>query len=294
MSSDLEAYSIIIDSSDRLSGTPDNFVVNFNPTISRVRRIELMNAFLPFNFNNVTSTYGNTFYFSLSGTAFPIPPLVNIAVPIPNGFYTLPQIITAINESLVNVFAGILTGYASPITFSLASIPNRLILNYNASIFGGIVTLSFNQPPKNQSTGIIPNYLYKMLGLMSTGITTFTYGPGGGPMYVNTLPNPATAQLPISYVLLFIQGLPAKCITSSQIGTQFYIDIEGATILGQQIALPNSYKNRRDYWNVIELQNDFFNFQQLNVQITDNFGQSLLFDQNVTDWHFSFKVTTFK
>lgn len=282
-------YSIIVDTADRISGTPDNFLVRFVPSISRVREMSLQSVFLPFNFNNVTQLYGNILQWQLV-----YGPGTTIAgqITLPIGFYNETQLITAINAEFQEVFNLPPISSTTPISFTLSSIPHRVLLTYDATNFPIPATLTFTIPPLNASTQVVPNFLYKMLGLNSNSPTVFTFNTIGQTSYTAVLPNPVDTQLPISYILMRVEGLPTKVITSHSIGGQFYIDISAANLDGKLIALPNSYKAYSDYFNTIILPNNFFSFQELNVQIVDNFGRTLI-EQNVVDWHFSFKVSSY-
>lgn len=287
-SSDLDTYSIIIDSRTRISGNPSDFRVLFVPVVQRVKRIQLESVVLPFNFNNVTTIYGNQLSFTLLTTAQNFSGTISLPV----GFYTLNNLIIAVNEAFLNYFQNL--GYASPITLTFSPIPNKIILNYdNTILFGSPAVLTFIPSLPSSQTSIAPNYLFNMLGLNPQIPTVFNI-PNVIPTPGIVFANPATIQLPISYVLLFIEGLPSKVIASSQIAAQFYIDISAANLNGTEIVLPNSYKAYKDYFNTVEVQNNFFSFSELRVYITDNFGQSLYPEQNVIDWHFSFKVDCYK
>lgn len=287
MAENEEIYSIIIDSRTRLSGTPENFKVRFNPVVSRIKTIKLESVFLPFNFNNVTVLYGNSLQFVHNWNGGTL----STSITIPIGFYNINELLTALNDAFTERYALLPGNPASPFTFTLASIPNRVLLNYNSTNFPTAADITFTPFPASAATGVASNYLYTMLGLDSVSPTTFTFPNDGNTTFVRTLANSVSVQLPISYVMIFIQGLPAKVISSGQIASQFYIDISGANLQGKIIALPNSYKANHDYYNSVDVKNDFFNFQELRVYITDNYGQTLD-EQNVVDWHFSFKVTT--
>lgn len=287
--SQLDISSIIIDSRSRLSGTPANFKVRFNPALKRVKKLTLQSTFLPFNFNNVTSTYGNTLRFTLNTSGPYFDTVNNIVIPV--GFYTMSELLTTLNQQIIQYFSDL--GYSSPISFSFSSIPNRVIINYNTS--GGFdgATLTFIPPAFDPTQlGFARNYLYLMLGLSGTTNTVYNY-PLVATLYNSVLSNPTTIQLPFSYILMFIEGLPAKVISSTQIASNFYIDIFSANLNGTELALPNNFKAQRDYFNTVEIKDNFFNFAELTVTIVDNFGQSLD-EQNVTDWHFSFTVEAYR
>lgn len=286
MSNDLDIYSIIIDSRSRLSGDPSNFKVRFNPTLNRAKKLTLQSTFLPFNFNNVTSIYGNTLHFTLNTSG----PFFDGTLTVPVGFYTISQLLVVINQLFTDFFQAN-GGYTSPIVLTFSQIPNRIIINYNTSVLDG-ATLTFIPPAFIPSLGFARNYLYLMLGLSGTTNTVFNF-PTSATVYVDYFANPTTIQLPISYVLIFIEGLPAKVLSSTQIAANFYIDIFSANLNGSEIALPNNFKAMRDYYDTVEISDNFFNFAELSISITDNFGQ-LLTEQNVIDWHFSFTVTSYR
>lgn len=281
-------YSIIVDTKDRIRGTPDDFTVQFLPVIQRVHFIELQSVFLPWLFDNVTVLYGNSLPFNLTSGAG----VVAGTVIIPKGFYNIQELLVAVNLEFQRIFNLLPGSPPTPITLSIASIPNRIILNYNATVFTIPATLTFTPPPLNPATHIRPTYLFSMLGLPTNQATSFVFNNPPNINYTVEFPLSVNTQLPISYIMMHIEGLPSKVISSSSTGGQFYIDISGSNIEGKLIALPNSYKAYNDYWNTIELPGDFWNFSELKVFLTDNFGKPVT-EQNVIDWHFSFKVTTY-
>jgi hypothetical protein len=293
----LAYYTIVIDSRDRLFGTGGvtNFLVQFQPQMTRVASVELQYCFLPFVFSNVTTTYGNQFSFTLANTA-----AVNgtFAVTIPNGFYSLAQMVAIANTELVAVFENLAGGpYACPITFALSEVTNRVYMTYNSSppfnqAAGTPIAITFTPAAKGLN-GIAPNYFFTMLGLDATTTTLFTV-PSAKISTVFTFPLAATAQLPINGVIINIVGLPSKVLTSSQRTGQFYIGVTAANLNGQHVALPNTFKVNSTFFNSVFLEDNYFAFSQLQVYLTDNNGNSLDPDQNPTDWNMSMLVTTYK
>lgn len=281
-------YTIFIDSKNRVSGTPDNFKVRWQPQITDVHFISLMSCVLPFNFNNVTSLYGNSLPFTLtSGVA-----AFSSTLRIPIGFYSLDELLTFMNTALSRLFN---THYSqpSPISFSLGTVPNRVLLSYNATYFTSPATLTFHIPPMDPTTKVVPLHLFRMLGLPIDQDTVYAFDGHPSLTYTQPFPLSASAQLPISAILIHIESLPTKVITSAQVPANFYVDIEIANLRGDLIALPVSFKAYNDYFNSIELSRNQFNFAELKVTISDNNGKPLT-EQNVIDWHMCFRVSTFE
>ena len=282
-----DIYSIIIDSRNRIEGTPENFKVVFNPQLTNVKKLSLQSTHMGFNFNNVTETYGRRLRFNLTWSSG----VVQSHVELPIGRYSLVELLVAINTELQAFFNNTFAT-SPPFTLSLSAIPNRVLISYDPTFFTAPATLTFLVPANNTSTNLPLSYLLTMLGL-STDIanpTVFTF-PVLGP-FVGTFPNPATAQLPISYIIINVEGVPSKVLTSAQIGGTFYVDVNSTNISSQVINAPNDFKSMTSYYNEVNLQRGVFNFAYLRVFIVDNFGQPLL-DQNVIDWHFSFIVSRY-
>jgi len=280
-----ELVNVIINSVDRISGERDNFIVQFNPVLNNIKRVSLQKVEFPFSFNNVTTTYGNSLTISLTTTYG----TTNIGIQIPNGFYTTTELITAINTVLQNYFSTVSVpsgGNVSPFNFTYSSIPNRVQLDYNASVWtGSPVSITF-------IVGATPldNHIFRMLGLDDYTNTTFTCTPAGNTNYQFTFAHPATINIPISALLINIAGLPSKVLTSSQNVGTFYVDVTRQSYQGQSVYEPNTYNSRRDYYNELEVAENLFSFQQLRVSITDSRGYSVLTDQNVTNWSMTLLV----
>lgn len=299
----LRYYTIVVDSRDRISAVedPTNFRVKLQPQMTRVHALQLQYAFLPFVFSNVTTTYGNLLSISINNSS-----VSNVTVPIylPTGFYSLTQLVQIMNTELAAQFNSLFTTppYPSgsnicPITFSLSEVTNRIYMTYNATApwnasGSNPVTVTFNLLPKTAS-GLSPNYLLTMIGLPNNVSTVFTI-PTGTISNVFTLPNPATAQLPINGVIINIVGLPSKVLTTSQRAGQFYIGVTAANLSGQHVNLPNTFKVNNNFFNSIFLEDNYFAFAELNIYLTDNNGYPLYPDQNPTDWNMSMVVTTYK
>ncbi len=281
-------FTVIINSRDRISGTKDNFLVRINPVLNNIRSLSLQSCQLPFNFNNVTTQYGNTILFHL----FTLVHDQFIQITIPNGYYSIQQLIVVLNQAMIDFYAALPNLPAGtnicPISFSFSPIPDRINLNFNASFYNGApATLTFLAT----QTGTQLAHLYRMLGLPDDEDYTFTF-PAGPTSFQFQLPLPASNHLPISYVFINISDLPTKVISSSQHTGQFYIDISPTLVHGEQVEAPVSYKINRDYWNDVYLPANFFNFKEVTVSLTDSRGKSL-FDQNVTEWSLTMLVETY-
>lgn len=297
-------YTIVIDSRDRIlnTGDPTNFIVRFQPQMTRVASLELQQCFLPFVFTNVTTTYGNTLSITIANTT--VSPSITFNVTIPTGFYSLTQLVSIINTEMTAYFINNFTtppypagSNNCPISFALSEVTNRIYFTYNSTspwtASGSTpILITFNILPTN-ANGISPNYLLTMLGMPNNTASVFI-AFSASVSTVFTLPNPATAQLPINGVIINIVGLPTKVLTSSQRTGQFYIGVTAANLNGQHVALPNIFKVNNSYFNSIFLEDNYFAFSELQVYLTDNNGNSLAVDQNPIDWNMSMVVTTYK
>jgi len=278
-----DVATIVINSVDRISGSKDDFTIQLNPVITNVKSLRLQSVRFPFNFNNVTTNYGNTFTVHLvTGVNDYLIPIV-----IPNGFYTTNALLTYINQALIDAFAGFPNvppgANISPITLTFAAIPNRVLLNYNCTVHSP-ATLTFVVPADP-----VVAHVFRMLGLPVDVDTVYAI-PATPPFsFQAVFPDPATTNLPISEILIYIEGLPSKVLTSYRQGAQFYVDVQAGVLNGQQVQSPNTYNVNRDYENNIVIVPNYFNFQQVRIWIRDSRGL-LLTDQNLTEWSMSMSL----
>lgn len=267
-----------------------NFRINLTPHLSNVIEITLESVSLPFNWNNVVPEYGNSLLIVFSST--PHPPVHTIAVTLPTGFYNMDQLLTLINTSCqayFSVLVGAPAGRICPFTFVLNSVTTHIDITYDDSFYGSS-TLTFDTS-WTVPTNVIkkPYHVYQMLGLsISTAdpLNHFVFPASN----VLSFPNSYSNRLPISYILINIEELPAALSTTGGKSAQFYVDVTDVVNNGERITAPVQYRHYRDSYNSVFIKDHMFNLKELNIYLTDSQGLSLD-SQNPKEWSMVLSMT---
>jgi len=276
----------IVNSVDRVVANVNQitrFTINLTPNITDIRELKLETVVFPFLWNNVVPEYGNSLHIHFVS----IHGVQNIVINFSTGFYTMDQLIAIINGYLSAYFAS-LPIPTNPFTFAVNPLSSHIDLLYDDSDWGSPATVVFNLNwAPIQSTSF---HIYRMLGLSPTDVSqnTFVFSGYG----TQSFPLAAENALPISYIIINIEEVPASVLTTGGKAGTWYVNISEAVVGGKRALAPLQYKAYNDYYNTVFIKNANFDMKQLNITLTDSRGYTLE-NQNPKEWSFGFSYVKY-
>lgn len=277
-----DLYTMTVKSEHRLrprSASQTDFYYDPVPKHVFVKRLQLMNCSIPFTFNNITTTYGNSLELTITpdtavpGTSY------DITVTIPSQFFDIVQLIDYINYEID--VQRIALGIPVVISFSISGTKNNY-LQINSSSLVASVTIT---PPSL-------SYVLTMLGTPTTAATTYTFVTS----YFATLPFPFTEKLPFRYVYIHIDPLPPCVYTSLQGNAHFVIPVDSYRPYIQrqngsiQESIPVSYNYSAKFPQEVLYLSNITRIPLLHIRLTDEELNDLSEHSGNVEWNMALNV----
>lgn len=269
---------------DPATSTVGDFTIRLGPNDGRVTKIGLKNVNFPFAFNNVTVQYGNTLFITAYGNRITLSPIYQTTITIQPGWYSIPALILELNIKIANWLTG--AGATFSLTFSFSALNGVLQLNTTDNN----VMVQFNPTVTPYSA----NYLYFMLGLSKTQITTIF----STPRFFERLPFVASQELPFAAIFIYIDVWPNNVFSTGVTGATFVVPTSNYKGLDTLSPNPGEDVSHGIFWND---QNHFKQEYTINrtventshtrITLTDDQGNSLTRYTQENDWSMCIEVT---
>lgn len=206
-------YTFLLKSEDRVYGSNTDLIIQPYPRELEIKSFKFEAANIPFPFKNITERYGNRITLQFHSSS----PLVNLLVDIilPEHYYSIPQLLTAVNQSLADQ----LNPIQLSAIFSISPFNNRVQINVtgtltsNPILFQSLVTSDYHGR----------THMFSMLGLPTT--TTDIGVLDSSNQFTLTLPYSFTQDLPFRWIFITIEDVVNRLYTSNQLNTTFVVDV---------------------------------------------------------------------
>lgn len=283
---------LLVNSKDRTQGYAYNFRIQPYPRYLSLRSIELLYAYIPFQFKNVTAEYG--FAVTLRFQARPLPsPLYELSLELPFQYYSTTQLITYINQALSTTFP--------PATLSailsLDPYTNKIRVSVTGSITAADVEFSVIVDASYHGK----THVFYMLGLpTSTHLVGVLTAANSWSM---RFPYPFSQEVPFKNIIVNFLNLPRYLNTTTCVSGSYLIDISAyrpaMTVNGSEVVenTPIVYKPMSDFRQVVVLQQPGdrsrpqWNITDMDIELIDENGKSIAEHVDNREWSMLLEFT---
>ena len=255
-------YTFLLKSEDRVYGSNTDLQIQPYPRELLINSFTLKAVNLPFPFKNITERYGNRITLQFHSPSQLVTLLVDVV--LPEYYYSIPQLLTAVNQSL----ADSLNPLQLSAVFSISPFNNRIQLNVTGSLtsnpilFQSLVTADYHGR----------THMFSMLGLPT--VTTDIGVLDSSNQFTLTLPYSFTQDLPFRWIFITIGDIANRLYSSNQLNTTFVVDVSHyrppMSINQTQILDSKTlvYYPNTSYSQSIKFDIPF-KLRQMNVRLTD-------------------------
>lgn len=274
-----------VKSSERIrasSKSSTNFRVEVYPKSEYIENVYLKSANIPFQFKNVTTTYGDQVFLRVFPDKNNILVYYDIKITLPHFYLTTSQLLQTINTRIQQeiVVQGI------PLDFSITISPFNGYLQINTTLNTArfdFVPAFIDDPTKT--------YIFTMLGLNTNSITTFT---NFDVILLDSIifPFAYTESLPFQYLYLTLHPFPTCTFSPLLFNTHFVIPTSSfrpnVSLSSGEYTLGNpiTFRENFDFVQAITVKGTLELPHHLNVYLSDEYMASLDEHAGTSDWSF--------